>query len=154
MKFIIKENILMNAHTAWAERMGLITPEEFAEQIEGQLVTVPNTHNPDDISIDCFSKNSSGVYSFSQSLYNDHINSKKMDYIRKKRVFECFRIVNRGQMWHNNLTQSQRDEVQAWYNAWLELPNRADLNIDSPQYPVVPSFISDFISYEDISPKQ
>lgn len=154
MKFIINDNRLIDAHTNWTERMGALTPEEFADQIGGVVAVVPDTYDSKNISIECFTSNNEGVYTFSTQLYNEHINSKKMDYIRRKRNFECFRVVNRGQLWYNSLSQDERDELQEWYNAWLVLPNRPDLNINSPQYPTPPAFLTDFIPYEDVLPAE
>lgn len=153
MKYIINNGMLIDAETSWQDRMGLITPQEFADQIGGQLVTVSGTYNPRDITIDCFTVSSTGVYKFSASLYNEIVNSKKLDYIRRKRAFECFRIVNRGPVWYNTLTESQKQDIQNWYDAWLALPNREDLNIDSPQYPTPPSWLQGFITLEEMSAK-
>lgn len=153
MKFIIKEDILLDATTEWTARMGEITPEEYAEQLDAQVVTVPEQYTKH-ISLSCFSRSSSGVYSFSSQLYNDVVNSKKMDYIRRKRRFECFSYINRGQLWYNTLSQTEMEELQSWYNAWLDLPNRPDLNIDAPQYPDAPSFLTDFVPYESALPEQ
>lgn len=44
------------------------------------------------------------------------------DDIRERRKSECFPIINRGQLWYNKLTESQKTELDAWYQAWLDAP--------------------------------
>lgn len=39
---------------------------------------------------------------------------------RRLREAECFSVVNRGQLWYDQLTASQRSELQKWYRAWLD----------------------------------
>jgi hypothetical protein len=35
---------------------------------------------------------------------------------------QCFKVVNRGLAWYNNLTDIQKQELQEWYQAWLDAP--------------------------------
>lgn len=39
--------------------------------------------------------------------------------IRSRREIECFRIINRGILWYDNLTETQKTELNNWYIAWL-----------------------------------
>lgn len=41
--------------------------------------------------------------------------------MRNKRERECFPIINRGDFWYNTLTEIQKDEIQVWYQAWLDV---------------------------------
>jgi hypothetical protein len=41
--------------------------------------------------------------------------------MRKLRVSECFPIINRGALWYNSLTETQKEELEIWYNAWLNV---------------------------------
>ena len=42
--------------------------------------------------------------------------------LRERRQRECFDILdNRSQLWWNKLTEIQREEIEAWYEAWLEV---------------------------------
>ena len=150
MKIIIRENKkILNATTDWTSRMGDTTPEEFAEITNGHVVEIPDYIDLSNLNINFFKENSDGSYSFNYAKYDTDLYEKKMAYIRNKRDWECFRYVNRGQVWYDTLTQEQREEIQTWYADWLNLTNREDLNIDNPQYPTPPSFIKDFVSYED-----
>ena len=41
--------------------------------------------------------------------------------LRKEREKVCFPIINRGALWYNKLTDVQKNELQAWYQAWLDV---------------------------------
>lgn len=40
--------------------------------------------------------------------------------LRKNRVFP---IINRSQMWFNSLNEQQKQDIQTWYQEWLDAPN-------------------------------
>jgi hypothetical protein len=42
--------------------------------------------------------------------------------IRQARERDCFPIVNRGFLWYNRLTTEQLNELDDWYQAWLDAP--------------------------------
>lgn len=42
--------------------------------------------------------------------------------IRTRREKECFPIINRGGLWYDKLTDEQKTELSAWYEAWLDAP--------------------------------
>ena len=41
--------------------------------------------------------------------------------LRQQREIECFPIINRGKLWYDNLSLSQLNELQTWYQAWLDV---------------------------------
>lgn len=41
--------------------------------------------------------------------------------LRYRREYECFPYINRGQFWYDTLTEQQKSEFQAWYQAWLNV---------------------------------
>lgn len=41
--------------------------------------------------------------------------------LRRRRMVECFAIVNRGAVWYERLTKEQRQELEIWYQAWLDV---------------------------------
>ena len=45
-----------------------------------------------------------------------------IEYIRNQREIICFPVVNRGVLWYNKLLASQQDELNMWYEHWLEAP--------------------------------
>lgn len=42
--------------------------------------------------------------------------------IRIQREIECFPYINRGSLWYEMLTDAQKEELKAWYQAWLDAP--------------------------------
>lgn len=44
-----------------------------------------------------------------------------IDNLRFQREEECFPIINRGQLWYNNLSDDQLQELNEWYRAWLDV---------------------------------
>lgn len=53
------------------------------------------------------------------------------DDIRERRKYECFPVINRGQLWYNKLTEAQKSELDAWYQAWLDAPQ----TLTEPPFP-------------------
>ena len=45
----------------------------------------------------------------------------ELDYYRDLRETDCFPIINRGTAWYNSLTEEQKIELDAWYQAWLDV---------------------------------
>lgn len=54
--------------------------------------------------------------------------------IRQTRKTECFSVVNRGKVWYENLTESQYNELETWYQEWLDAPQTGYI-------PVKPEFL-------------
>lgn len=44
------------------------------------------------------------------------------ELIRIRREEECFPIINRGSLWYERLTDAQKEELEEWYQAWLDAP--------------------------------
>ena len=43
------------------------------------------------------------------------------DELRFKREKACFSVINRGELWYSRLTADQKKELDAWYQAWLDV---------------------------------
>ena len=56
------------------------------------------------------------------SYTEEELEQVKADTIRNRRERECFPIINRGMLWYNKLTEWQKTELSAWYEAWLDAP--------------------------------
>lgn len=41
--------------------------------------------------------------------------------LRTQREYECFSVVNRGELWYNKLTEEQKAELSQWYEDWLDV---------------------------------
>lgn len=45
----------------------------------------------------------------------------KLEELRARREYECFSIVNRGEIWYKRLTEEQKLELDQWYQKWLDV---------------------------------
>ena len=48
-------------------------------------------------------------------------NARELIALRNKREKQCFPYINRGQLWYGKLTDEQKSELDAWYQAWLDV---------------------------------
>lgn len=44
----------------------------------------------------------------------------KRKEIREYRKYECFPVINRGELWYKQLNEDQLQELNAWYQEWLD----------------------------------
>jgi len=47
---------------------------------------------------------------------------EQKNIIRRLRKNRVFPIINRSQMWFNSLTEEQKQDIQIWYQDWLNAP--------------------------------
>ena len=45
----------------------------------------------------------------------------ELNELRSQREKVCFPYINRGYLWYNKLTIEQKEELDVWYNAWLDV---------------------------------
>lgn len=57
-----------------------------------------------------------------------------LDGLRQRREEECFSIINRGKLWYDTLTEEQLNELNNWYNAWLNVT-------DTEIIPIKPTWV-------------
>lgn len=50
------------------------------------------------------------------------LKERKENELRSRREAECFPVINRGVLWYNKLSDEQKQELSAWYEAWLDAP--------------------------------
>lgn len=48
-------------------------------------------------------------------------NAETITAFRIQRKAVCFPVINRGEPWYERLTDQQREELQDWYQAWLDV---------------------------------
>lgn len=48
---------------------------------------------------------------------------EQKNIIRRLRKNRVFPIINRSQMWFNSLSEQQKQDIQIWYQQWLDAPN-------------------------------
>lgn len=88
-------------------------------------------------------RNIDGEFVFEvETLTEEYISRKSEDEqrerlreLRYKRMHDCFPIINRGQLWHTRLTDEQKAELDAWYDAWLNVT-------DTLQIPTKPAWLN------------
>lgn len=69
---------------------------------------------------------------FNQSILDEYLIKVSLVELRLRREEECFTVINRGGLWYDLLTRSEKDELLEWYQAWLDvtitgvIPNMPD----------------------------
>ena len=53
------------------------------------------------------------------------------EQLRERRKVECFTYINRGSVWYTRLTEEQYDEINLWYQAWLNVTE----TLEAPKKP-------------------
>lgn len=53
--------------------------------------------------------------------YKKQLEAHEMLLLRQRREEECFSVINRGSLWYDTLTDSQKEELKVWYKAWLDV---------------------------------
>lgn len=54
-------------------------------------------------------------------VYHPYTDEEYVAYLRREREQICFPIINRGAAWYARLTPEQTEELQTWYQAWLDV---------------------------------
>ena len=55
-------------------------------------------------------------------VYHPYTDEEYKEYLRAERERICFPVINRGAAWYARLSDEQKEELQAWYQAWLDAP--------------------------------
>lgn len=50
----------------------------------------------------------------------EELKKRTLSEIRARRESECFSVVNRGKLWYDKLLPAQVEELNRWYEAWLD----------------------------------
>lgn len=62
------------------------------------------------------------------------LSSREQEYVRTRRIKECFSIINRGNAWYDMLDSEEKEELGKWYQEWLDAPTTGII-------PDLPSFL-------------
>ena len=54
---------------------------------------------------------------------------ERLNFLRSKREFECFSIINRGRLWYEGITVEQYIELQKWYFEWLDVTKTKNIPV-------------------------
>ena len=107
----------------------LLNEQGYVESyaMEGELVDALETEEPNDHTQ--FEKHFTSYRMRDGTLVFDEgkdaqaqSEAAKAEY-RRRREWECFPIINRGQLWYDTLSEGQLSELKNWYQAWLDGTN-------------------------------
>jgi hypothetical protein len=65
----------------------------------------------------CFDVENNKVIDYDNS---EDLRIAKLEKLRVRREQECFSIINRGSLWYATLTDEQVEELNKWYQNWLD----------------------------------
>ena len=54
-------------------------------------------------------------------VYHPYTEEEYVEYLRAERERICFPVINRGTAWYARLTPEKNEELQEWYQAWLDV---------------------------------
>lgn len=93
--------------------------------IDAELENGIEVANPDDLEsfIDTFRayKYEDGNLLLDEQKLQSANDTRIADELRFKREKACFPVINRGELWYIRLTADQKKELDAWYQAWLDV---------------------------------
>ena len=64
-----------------------------------------------------------------QEEINTYKSNLELEQLRNLRQ-ECFSVVNRGSLWFNRLTDEQKQDIDNWYQEWLDITDKYVYGID------------------------
>lgn len=70
---------------------------------------------------------------------------KDLQHMRNVRNHVCFTIINRGQLWYEELSHNQLEQLKKWYQDWLDFPQTLKV-------PIAPDWLE--VDYEDQSDRE
>lgn len=65
----------------------------------------------------CFDVENNKVIDYDNS---EDLRLQQLEELRQRREQECFSIINRGSLWYATLTDEQVEELNKWYQNWLD----------------------------------
>lgn len=86
-------------------------------------VTVAEPENLDDFENNyrSYHLSNDNVLVKSESRQHEIDNERELADLRTMRKKVCFPYINRGDLWYGRLTEEQKEELNAWYSAWLDV---------------------------------
>lgn len=68
-----------------------------------------------------YAKNDNTYYIVDGVIHLGKSDEQILNELRVEREVQCFQVINRGQLWYDNLTEQQKNELDNWYKAWLDV---------------------------------
>lgn len=74
-----------------------------------------------EITDELYEQNGGQYYVVGNEIHLGKSDEQILNELRVEREVQCFQVINRGQLWYDNLTDTQKQELKVWYNAWLDV---------------------------------
>lgn len=81
----------------------------------------------DPVDVVDFEKNYSSYFLYDGMLVKNEDKQREikekaeLDELRTQREKICFPYINRGFLWYNKLTEEQKEDLNIWYQSWLDV---------------------------------
>lgn len=62
-----------------------------------------------------------GELELDNAKLSEVVTREEKNALRHRRQLECFPYINRGELWYNHLSTEQTEELNTWYQAWLDV---------------------------------
>ena len=63
----------------------------------------------------------------SDDKQNEIEEQRELTGLRNQREKVCFPYINRGYLWYSKLNDEQKEELDVWYQAWLDVTETRDV---------------------------
>lgn len=125
----LKEDFIIHHHKEIQERKEVGHEEVIAEYDNGGksvrwVVDIPYT--PPQPARD----EEEEIYVYIPYTEEELLENKK-NSLRAKREAKCFSIINRGSLWYDKLSGHQLEELEEWYQKWLDVTE----TLEAPETP-------------------
>lgn len=72
----------------------------------------------------------------------EELSNIKLNKLRIQRENECFFVINRGELWYKRLAEEQKQELNIWYQQWLDVTEETNKD-ENGNYiiPIKPSWL-------------
>jgi hypothetical protein len=84
-------------------------------------VAEPENHNDFENNYESYYLSASNILVKSDDKQEEIENQRELANLRSMREKLCFPYINRGELWYSRLTAEQKDELNVWYQAWLDV---------------------------------
>ncbi len=74
-----------------------------------------------------------GVLTLDETRLAEIKAEEEKEALRERRRRICFPVINRGELWYEGLSDTQRGELAVWYRAWLDVTERGTVP-DTPSW--------------------
>lgn len=85
------------------------------------VVEIPENFDDFEKNYKSYSLSEDGILVKNEDKQKEIEELKELNNLRFQRELVCFPYINRGYLWYNKLTDAQKNELDTWYQAWLDV---------------------------------